>query len=884
MSLRVLPALLALSLVFTPACRRRRGGVRHSRPQGIHWFVAPATGVSVRVDATRFFRGAVRAEGDHVAAPPWTTSPLTATASLDGGRWLFATEDGTLYDAPSFTGPLRIVGSLRGRATPLPGEGPSFVNPTSRGAMFVLDAGRAAWKVDGEGAPSRMPLERVIHGAFVTRDVALAVVEPGLLMASSDGGAHFAVVPVARGVPLSVDVTEQGAVVRTSEGSFAWRDGALGDAVELPAPALRNALDQSALAILQRTSEAMPPVPWAPAAATANPDGTVSVVRGDAVVTLDPRTGAERSRVAAPGEDCTVFRARDGLRALCRHGGWATAVFALADRSTEWSLLRDELRAEPMGATLFDPSSRAWLVAAPCEQRPTLDRHLLCVYGDDGSRRTVSAPFLAVPLAMRAGEALVMDGEATRDGPTHAAILRDGRFTPVTIPLGMYSAQTATLDDRAVIAWELDSARDELVAMHRGEPATSGYTWRRIEVPRGARRGMFASEGRVFVAGGDGSLLARSERGGAFATLPSPVRGGARAHTMDLSGGWFCVGPWCRFGGNLTASFVGNQEALTLTRDDATPTPPTHLRVQGWLRCGPSGPNADGPDMDHGAAISGYALRVRAVGDVMNVSWFGATLQGAASGRWPGGTTEPVRAIGAVNATRPAALLERCTTSACEYAFVSPSGVVPLDLRRSLGGGVSFHAAPDGWLVRSVDLRDGVALVTLLDVTSQGTVRARRTYATGEEPTRTAVGYVGARVGLWVRTSDETLRFTAIDARPEDASLQAAESHDACAPDAPFDGVALLQHDMVLARGEGWMVEAGEWQVEEALHVSAGQSCMASLAGGEPREEPENEREGERLKVRTFVLNAVANSAFEGRAWAGHLMLPQRCTRDERRR
>lgn len=873
-------ALCALALVAWPACRRRHGAPRPAASlRRVAWRAHPRGGLSVRVDAERALRGAVRIEGDRVASPPWPASPFVAVARGDGGAWLFAAEDGTLYRAPTFTGALAVTGAIVGRAAPAVGDVAAFVQPRSNGALFVVDALRRAWASDGASAPRRLPLERVVGGAFTSAREALAVVEPGVLVASRDGGARFEPVALPRGVALSVDVDGDDVFVRTTEAVLRWRDGALTAAAARP-PRLRNALDDRASASLARANGDGPEVPARAAQLVANPDKTVSVLRGDVVVTLDPRTGAERSRVAAPGEDCALVRVAEGLRAVCRHGGWATAVFALRDGASAWTTLRDELRAEPMGRFAFDPRSRRWVVAAPCAQRPVGDPRLLCAYDDVGVTTEHRAPFAALPVAMGDGVALVLDAEATGGDSTEAVVLRDGAFARLDLPMSPASARTATFDGRAIVAWDLDPATARVRALLRAEPRGAAYTWRRVEVPAGADRAVFTAEGAAFVVGRDASLLAESERGGPFRPLPSPVVGDARGLALAPDGEVFCAGPWCRFGAELTLSTAARAAPPVLTRADfAAPPPPRGDRP--WIRCAPGGPNVDGPELDHGAAYTGYALRAAVVGESVNLTWEGSTLQGAASVRWPGAGA--LHAIGAAHATRPAALLERCASDGCSYAFARPGALTPLDLRRPHPHTVSLVAMEDGWVVRADEVRDGVGVVSLIDLSPQGAVRASRTYALAEDPTRAAVGALGARAGLWMRTTGDAMRFVALDARADEAATTVREVHAPCAPGAAREGYARLSYDVSLARGEGWFVEGGEWAVESVLHVASGATCVAAFGAGEPREEPEDdEAERGRTRVRSVVLRAAEGGRFEGRAWAGRLILPQRCALDAR--
>jgi hypothetical protein len=876
--LRASLTLCALALVAHPACRRRHRAARPAASR-IAWSAQPPDGLAIRVDAERLLRGAVRVEGDRVAAPPWPASPLVAVARAADNLWLFAAEDGTLYRAPTFTGPLAVTGAIEGRAAALVGEGVAFLQPRSNGTLFVVDTQRGAWASDATSAPRRLPLERVVSGAFVTPSEALAVVEPGALRVSRDGGAHFEPVALPTGVALSVDVDGDDVFVRTTDAILRWRDGALSPVADARTPRERNALDPRTTAALAHVNEGAPAIPLRATQLVANPNGTVSVARGSDVVTVDPRTGAERSRVAAPGEDCTLVRVAEGLRAVCRHGGWAVAAFALRDGATAWTTLRDELRAEPMGRFAFDARSRRWVLAAPCVQRTVGDPRTVCAYDDAGVTTEHRAPFAAYPVAMRDGVALILDAEATSGDSTEAVLLRDGAFVRLDLPLNPGSARTATFDGRAIVAWDVDRTTDRLRALVRGEPQGAGYTWRRLGIPAGSVRGVFTAEGTAFVVGPDASLLAVSERGRPFRPLPSPVVGDARGHALALDTDVFCAGPWCRFGANLTLSTATRSAPPLLVRAEVTPAAPPR-GARPWIRCTPGGANTDGPELDHGAAYTGYAIRATTAGDAINLRWEGSTLDAAAMVRWPG--AGPVHAIGAAHATRPAAVLERCSPAGCDYAFAMPGVLTPLALHRPYPNTVTLIALDDGWVVRADEVRDAVGVVTLLDLSPQGSLRTSRTYALAEDPTRAAVGAMGGRVGLWMRTPVDTMRFIPLDARPDEAVTTVRESHAPCAPDAPHEGYARVAYDVSLARGEGWFVEGGEWAVESVFHVANGETCVAAFGGGEPREEPENEEaERGRTRVRSVVLRAAAGGRFEGRAWAGRLILPQRCTLDE---
>lgn len=800
-----------------------------------------------------------------------------AAARLASDRWLFAAADGSVYAADRFDGPLSVRGAIEGRAAPLRLEERRPVSVgRSEGALLVVDSLRRAWAVDASGPPRRLPLERVVSGVFASSSDALAIVEPGSLMASRDGGASFSLVAVSEGVPLSLSAGASGVVVRTTARPLAWSRAGL-TVTDAPAED-ETSLDDLVRAARLRAIDAWPPLPATPEAAVEGPGGAVAVLRGREVVTFDAHTARERSRVAAPGEGCALGRARDGLRAVCRHEGWAAAAFALRDGASAWETLRDELRAEPMGPAVFDPSSRAWVVAAPCRQRTSPARRALCSVLDDGRAVEIEAPFAPLPVSAMGGVTLVVDADASEGRSTRAALVRGGALTALTLPVTAMGARSSRLVENTLSTWEV-APSGEVTALLRGALTPGGIAWRRAEAPRGARRGVIASDGRAYAFGGDASVLAEAMFQSDFRALPPPLRGGAAALALDLEGPAFCVGRWCRLGSELALSSRGSAEATVISRDDPPPAPAVRRRLRATVDCAPAAPDREGPDMDRGAAVSGYAITARSRGDSVAINWYGATLRASATLRWPGRSSASVVALGAVGASAPAAVLERCAADGCDHALATPSGVADLGLRRALPGGVRLHVAAGAWLVRADSMREGVSLVTLVSFDARGAERARRTYALAGDPTLTAAGSFGARVGLWVRTADRRMRFIAIDAAPGARAPEVVESHAPCAPDAPSEGDAHVVADMALARGRGWAVEPDEWLLDEELRVGRGGSCVASLGGGEARDEVEAEAESDRgpVKVRTFMLRAAPEGVLRGTAWGGHRAIPQRC-------
>lgn len=839
----------ALALVSLAACRRHPR-LRASASRAPHWIAHPATAPAARVDDRRVLRGAVRVEGERSSVAPWPAAPLVACARAADG-WRFADADGALYRATTFTGPLTVTGELPRRAAPVARVA------RSEDALLVVDDRRDAWAVGPEQVPRRLPLARVIDGAFESADVALAVVEPGVLVRSTDGGRTFTAVPLAAGAAVGVTPTR----VYTTEGPLRFEGGALVAADD----------DRGAPVHEEATSATRSALPSTADELVSLDDGTVARIDGRHLAVVAPETGVERRRVPLPGVDCSLHRARGSVRAVCRHDGWATAVFSLDDGATTWSTLRDESRAEPMGAARFDPRSRAWAVAAPCRQRTEPDSHRACVYDDAGAAHEHRLPFAAAPVFVSGGVALFVDAEGRRAGPTAGALVQGGTLLRVELPVGLAGASLASAQGRALLAWDVDPATTSTRALLRGVRDGDAWRWTRQELPPGTRRAMVTPGGFALAAGATAAGLAMSD-GGPFRPMPPVVEGAAAAVPMDLDGPWFCAGPWCRLGRTLTWSASGARETF-LARRTTLPAPePQPARVA--FECRPAGPALPGVEMDRGSAVSGYALVARLSGDAVALRWYGATLRGAATVRWPGAAGELFRAVGVVGAHAPVALLERCDGGRCERAVATPAGVVAVALPRTLPGTAALHPTDDGYLARADHPRDGVGVVTLLRLAPDGSERGRRTYAFVPADAPVAAGTLRGAAGLWLPAGATRLRFHPLDGGQ---AVEVEDSREGCAPGIVAEGELHRIRDAAGVRGEGWAVAPDEWQVEERDVIAGGRACIASVAGGEPRDEPEEEAERERMAVRTFVLDATGPGVATARAWAGHALDPQRC-------
>lgn len=868
---------LVLGVALLSGCHSRRARA-HRTPSSPRWVVAAATGTAVRVRGGLVLKGSLRADNGRVASAPQPASAIAATASFADGSWLFASVDGTLYRAPSFTGPLTVLPSLPFRLDPVdPVGGLHSRGVHSRGALAVLDASLGAHAVAPDGSHRPLDLGRVLSVCFASATDAYAVSEPGVLRASHDGGRRFTVLRAPAGVPLSVWNADDDTFLRTTAGTFRLASGAFVPDPSAPSPSawlgVPRSIDQGLL-----DAAASLPVPLHPGRAAALPGGRIALIRDGALQIVDARTGRALSRDTLPGNDCTLHPAHRGLRAICRHQAWATLVASRDADRPGWTILRDEARAEPAGAATFDDASAAWAVQAPCSQRPVIDPLDVCLYDDRGVAHELRLPSPATIAAVHRGVALAIESDRAERAP-RAWLLHDGAITPLRLPDDLRTPVSAS--------W----SRDGLSLVHAtpGAPLALSFasapgadaSWRRVAVPAGFTRSVFSSDGSALFFGDDARSLARSRRGDSLSTPPSPVIGAAAALPLDPSADSYCVGPWCRLGGALTIAPPPTPAALAIARPDAPPAVAPPRSRQRAIRC-EHGAVTRAPEIDRGAAVSGHAVSWSLEGSMLSVTWSGETSQGAVAravtvrpGARPSGR--------GVQGTRtPAGLIELCAPSGCDHLLALPSGYTELGLGRARPGGVEVQQRPGGFVARADDARDGVTLVTVVALDPAGVITARRTFALAAANDEAHLGSWSGRDGLWIDDREGRARFLALD--PADTGGEAlvtapgpdASTRGCASSDAP--GEMRRMERVAQVSGPGWFVEGGEWQTEEVIALGPTGACVRSITGGEARDEREASggRE-EREPVRSFVLRATGEGTFEGRAWSGDRAIALRC-------
>ncbi len=879
-------ASLATACRGAPRAARDAATLAPAAPHG-RWTADAPGGTPLRVEAGRYLAGSVRRTDAALAAPPYPARPIVAAARVEGA-WRFATADGAVLDAPDFLGPLTEVGRFEGAARPL-GEGlddrrlHAFAH---RGAIAWLDAEGHAWTHDGHRA-RRLPLEHVVDALFVSAQRVFAITSPGVLHRSDDGGERFAAVPLDDGeVALALGLVGDDARLSTSRRRLRL-DAATNTFVEgtnLPSP-VDFALSTPPPALAAPLGRVLPDDASRAAALSA---GTLAVADEIALHVVDVASTALARTVPLPGVACALATGHGAVRAVCVHEGWARAVFALRD-GARWELLRDELRAEPVGAVAFDDRSEAWVVSAPCRQQPQPDGTALCAYLPDGRPRAVYAPFDAQVVDMHDGAALVV---ATTGTPslTRAVLLRGEAMTALSIPVGPVEARATRWHGDALGVWSHD-ARGELV-LHRAEVHGDRVSpWQRIEAPAGALRGV-VSRAMVIAYGRNASSLWTLADDLRFTPLASPVQGDASALALDLDAPAWCAGRVCRIAGSLEYAADAPASPWFIARTGAAAAPPSpwHARgapsdARGFYGCAVGAPEGPGPELDHGVAVSGYALHWERAGDSFAVRWDGATVRGALRASWPAvAAGDASSGTAPVFAMAPMALFSRCAGASCERRFATPRGLVAVSLpapedpyRSDL---VMAEAGRVMALARGVSQGRTVAFAALLDPSNGRSIAARAVASEGP-PDRVFPGSLGGADGVWLPVDARRWRFVALRGEAPETVVEDPGVARACGvTTGPPRGVLRRIDGYSDLRGEGWSPIAAEWQIEERLELDDDGLCVRAIAGGESRDESAFRRRGpEDDLVRSFDLASDGAGHLAGSAWQGRRRFGLRCER-----
>jgi len=827
-----------------------------------------------------------------VAPAPWPATPI-ATSARRGDAWRFAAEDGTVYATEGFDGPLRVVAELPSPLVPAHTPGYHQLRGVhSREVLFAVDVHRRAYSVTFEGQVTRLDLARVVTGAFVDARTVLAITEPGVLQVSDDGGAHFRAVRPPSGLPLRVNVVDDDTFVTTTGGVFRWRREGMSPVDPPPA---REAWVGTAAAARARVDALRGRgfrLPSEGRRVVAHADGTLTGVAGAELVTADPSGRGILRREAAPGAECSAYASGAGPRYVCRHDGWAQAVFAQGP--TGWITLRDEARAEPMGPVVFDDRNAGWAVSAPCTQSPDRDPHLVCAYGPDGTRRTLRAPFPAEVVAMHDGAVLAMDTATSRAaGPTRAVIFRGNEAEALRLPLSAAGVRSVRWTGDRMVFWEPPGAAGQRLRCVTASQTREGLVWQTVDAPEGATRGLHGPQDTAIALGPDASRLWMRRGSGPFRAMPSPVQGAAEALPIPSEATAYCRGPWCRFGDDLALAFRAAPEARAIARSTppGAPLPPRPREEQQRLVCR-LGAAEPGPEMDHGIAATGYTLRWQVTGRSVTVTWAGDAFNAVVTGTLSARPNTRVLARAVPGARAPVGLLEQCNDIGCDHFLATRAGLFALSLGRAEPGGMEvFEREDGGYLLRFDTTLTGTRIVTLVQLDAAGVEGRRRDFVLVEDVADAHVGRFGVDDGLWVRDTAGALRFYPVVGDTAGTALATVPAPDRTTPLCAAEGAAAgtlggtlrgtlrIRDRPAQVVGAGWFVEAGSWQQEELLELTAAGFCVRAIGGGESRDEDEAHAAGveEHEPVRTFAVRAAGGETMTGRAWRGRERLALTC-------
>lgn len=490
--------------------------------------------------------GALRVDLLRAASAPYPASALVAGAEVPDG-WIFAAEDGTVYRAPHFLGPLRVIGAVPARAQALSAAPGELRGVQSHGqAVFYADTGDT-WVVDELGEARKLSLAHVLSGAFLDPRTGLFLVEGGALMVTHDGGAHFEPVALDGVVPTAVAWVHEALVVYSTEATYRWVDGRLLRADDMPGLEVWRDADREVRPVLGRR-EAGLTLPTSPDAAARFDRSRYAVIEDDHLSVRDLNTGLEDIHEGLPGSACRLYESATGLKAVCTVASTERVLFT-RETGGRWRPLRDERNHEPIGELVFDLQTPLWAASGPCETRdPAPDPRALCVVSRDARGQTVQVtrqlPFDARPVSASHGAVLVTEYAAGADG-VRAALVRGDAVTTFVLPTRGAMALTARLSAQHVVV-DAPLADGAVGLMVGALDADGSVRFAAQPALTGARLVAVGAEASVAVnaTGVPRFFHLRTGR----STLSSPVAGSPTVLGFDPSSTGYCVGPRCRLG------------------------------------------------------------------------------------------------------------------------------------------------------------------------------------------------------------------------------------------------------------------------------------------------------------------------------------------------
>lgn len=274
---------------------------------------------------------------------------LLGSARVTDG-WLFAARDGALYHSGYFTGPMTRVGQTDGAHLES-----AYV---STGRLTVRDESRNLWIGSREGLRrANFANGLIIDAGFVTDRFGLAVLSPGQLLRTRDGGLGWEPMSLGGQAALEVLPEGEGFVVRTRDSQ--WRVTAHGAPVPFEgiaagwdyrgpdAQQLRQALLRDGPAprakMLMRDSFALGDRVYVSLSPRPSNERLGALMRGHHYGEDQlgiSRVGEDLQRVDPPGLLCRYLPLRDRLLAICRDATMAhQAALYVGDGIEPWLAL-----------------------------------------------------------------------------------------------------------------------------------------------------------------------------------------------------------------------------------------------------------------------------------------------------------------------------------------------------------------------------------------------------------------------------------------------------------------------------------------------------------------------------------------------------------------
>lgn len=784
---------------------------------------APAWVHSRQGDALFVTRGALRAElraGRAILAADPMPAPIVGAAPIQDA-WLFALEDGTLVRAATFLAPPARAGDAGVTLSEALPTGVGLILRSARRSVFVVDA-------RGEVHASDLPPGQPILAALMRGDgFGLALVTPGEVYRTLDGGAHFERVPAGSEAALSLRSEGERFILDTTRGRL--RVGREGPAEP----------DASAHAATLETSSRLPPEseseltaaiaashPFALAIAPPSPAGRLLLDLGNSLALREPDGALQR--LVAPPPGCAARMLTERPVASCTEG-----AHLLAYEGGQWS---------PWPRTgarvlLFGSDGASLLLQGACTGNGT--SHTAACWYDGNTWLDVALPPGARTLAL-SRRALIYQFQSEEVGRNDFFRLWRGAQTPETLHAENGRLVWASLAADGTTHGIVDLQGRRALAFG-SEPGTLAVS----ALPAGVSALVFAdrthgaavdeASGRVWLTENAGQHWSEID-----ARFPREAVDPALGRLQIQCGTTLCLlehrAIWIAPGAlrAMRLSLHALQAPARTTTNNALPSSLPTPRSAGRWRCTALSPTPTPPDASRWllggggfAEIVGASHQSWTSGPIQ-VRWGGSDSEGRyvrssstgslrryAGRSEPGASGSPTFALRSV--TRRLALLTRCAASMRAPGTLADCEIIAAPLQgppHSLGtfsqlfetrgstyawGGAL--ALPDGTTLVRITAdpppdRRGPALDLVLRVGPRGQLLARRAFAWADAREARMLAYGARGPGLVSAPLDapRLLTFYPLDASAEPAPARElpAGEWNLCSDEEPTNAMHVL--------------------------------------------------------------------------------------------